>query len=763
MSKPSVRILEEKKVPEIATGDGSQAKVYVPNGLTPEQWLKIREKTVLAGQLFKEQQYFLALNVVHEMPLTHLLYDYQLILIGLWTYLNLGFYAKAETYCETILKKKDIPGLRRGLLMTLHMQGKYEDALSYTTVLTPEETTEMSKLIQEVHVTFKNKVYPPYICAIGGHTTKLTEFLNHGGNANEIYQAPRLGPGNPSLLYLAAANGQDEVVRLLLGLPSLSSTPQTNTKQSTPQQKGPEKNKKGQTPTSTAKPTPSLRIADVEFENVGWKCIHIASYLGFTKVVSSLLEAKADIHAKMFGSGSDALQLALIGNNITTARMLLAKKANINAPMPVTPNLGIVENFILVPGTTTIRVDALQGPAFWHVAAKGRAELLKHLITDQHIDVNVKNKTNRHASLLHFVTGRGITGERCDFPTVKMLLEQKANPNALTESGYSPLHFACRCGDSDALSTVQELIKYKSEINAITRYNETPLVCALSADNVPIVKELIMAKADMIVTEQQLKQPVMVWSVLQGTNYLVKAILEGYWIRLSRDLGLPEDLPGVSSPNNPTNTPTNPTQISTSTTTTQSLLPVKALDPVKVQQRLDQMAQFVNTKSNKVGLAALHWSVFKGDWVNVGLLLRYGADPVLECEYESVVCTPLKCAQMHWLGKQFGTEIEDMLDCATIIKQAIAIKNGEELPAPVIHDIALKDDIKDGITAKMAEYQMAKRTQQQSKTPEQIEEELDEDWEYGEGEYEGECEWVDDGEGWLDQYEYDEQQQEEEQ
>jgi hypothetical protein len=118
---------------------------------------------------------------------------------------------------------------------------------------------------------------------------------------------------------------------------------------------------------------------------------------------------------------------------------------------------------------------------------------------------------------------------------------------------------------------------------------------------------------------------------------------------------------------------------------------------------------------------------------------------------------------MHWLGKQFGTEIEDMLDCATIIKQAIAIKNGEELPAPVIHDIALKDDIKDGITAKMAEYQMAKRTQQQSKTPEQIEEELDEDWEYGEGEYEGECEWVDDGEGWLDQYEYDEQQQEEEQ
>ena len=77
--------------------------------------------------------------------------------------------------------------------------------------------------------------------------------------------------------------------------------------------------------------------------------------------------------------------------------------------------------------------------------------------------------------------------------TLKSLLERGANPNATTNSGATPLHWAVRWNN---LSAFNLLITAGADVNAVNRFGRSSLHWAAGACNAEMVKRLLAAGAD---------------------------------------------------------------------------------------------------------------------------------------------------------------------------------------------------------------------------------------------------------------------------
>ncbi|CAG0884303.1 unnamed protein product [Cyprideis torosa] len=173
----------------------------------------------------------------------------------------------------------------------------------------------------------------------------------------------------------------------------------------------------------------------------------------------------------------------------------------------------------------------------------------------------IASEENRH-SVVEVLLGHGadpnITNEGGISPlhvarsaeTVERLIEGKANVNAKTECGETPLLFASRCSsnhsvceallahgadpnitDNEKTSPLHEtmlaetatlLIQKKANVNAKTRSGETPLFTATERDCRPVIKVLLAHRADPNIAGKHKKIPLHVARSAETAELLIQ-------------------------------------------------------------------------------------------------------------------------------------------------------------------------------------------------------------------------------------------------
>ena len=173
---------------------------------------------------------------------------------------------------------------------------------------------------------------------------------------------------------------------------------------------------------------------------------------------------------KAFYKKRTALFMAAINGHYETAKVLIAAGGDINK----LDDDGITPLHYVVSGG---RDTPLLVPA----------ETVKKFIVEFNPDVNIPTavfkNTPLHTALIH--------GQ---IHAVKVLLENGANPNAVTREGKTPLHHAV---NYSLLGSAKALLSAGADVNAVDVYEQTPLFDATKNDDVRIVKVLADAGVDV--------------------------------------------------------------------------------------------------------------------------------------------------------------------------------------------------------------------------------------------------------------------------
>src|SRR3984885_6260223 len=110
-----------------------------------------------------------------------------------------------------------------------------------------------------------------------------------------------------------------------------------------------------------------------------------------------------------------------------------------------------------------------------------------------------------------------------DTPTVRALIQQKADVNATIADGTTALHWAVRAGD---LAMVESLLAAGADAKAKDRYGLTPVSLACSNANAVILKRLLDAGADPNSPDPQGTTALMIAARTDGGTEAVKLLLE---------------------------------------------------------------------------------------------------------------------------------------------------------------------------------------------------------------------------------------------
>ncbi len=535
------------------------------------EYMSIMENSTAAYELYKTGLYQHCLTTLREIPEKYLSDSDKIT--RLMAYLNLGCYNKCYEEASNILTKVDNNIARRVVVQSCLMTGQYTLADSHINLL-DESREDIKPVLNEMAEARAEPAMPPWVAAMGGHIDALKQYLE-SHDVNVTFTSGRLGPGSPSLLFLAAANGQTDVIKFLV-----------------------------------------TKGADVNVINNGWSALHMAILLGYIDVVVTLLELGADVNIKP--SNLTPVQLAAALNHGPLITLLAAHKADLAAPMPPIPNMGVSEDVMMTKETRAMRIAALRGPAHFHAAAKGHADALAALLAAGGWGVNQPNPDAADATLLHMATGRGAAGDRCHLGAVKVLMEAKADVNAKTTQGYTALHFAARTNDEASVEVLDVLVDAGAELDANTTLKETPLVAALCSGSTIAVRKLLSLGADVAAAEAIVRQPLAAWSVLAEMPQMLAAVLEG----------------------------------------------VKAKGG-------EEAAVTVARAESEGAVTALHWACLKGDFVSTALLLRYGAICTSEAVINGQKVTPLRCSRLYNVGRMMGATQAGMRDCEDLVVAAL--------------------------------------------------------------------------------------------
>jgi uncharacterized protein len=110
-----------------------------------------------------------------------------------------------------------------------------------------------------------------------------------------------------------------------------------------------------------------------------------------------------------------------------------------------------------------------------------------------------------------------------DAPSVRALIQQKADVNATIADGTTALHWAVRAGD---LAMVESLLSAGADAKAKDRYGLTPVSLACSNANAVILKKLLDAGADPNSPDPQGTTALMIAARTDGGTDAVKLLLE---------------------------------------------------------------------------------------------------------------------------------------------------------------------------------------------------------------------------------------------
>ncbi|KKT23685.1 MAG: hypothetical protein UW09_C0003G0207 [candidate division TM6 bacterium GW2011_GWF2_43_87] len=240
-----------------------------------------------------------------------------------------------------------------------------------------------------------------------------------------------------------------------------------------------------------------LDIVKFLFENgayinqskLGFTPLFSAVQGGNLDVISYLIDvAKADVNA-VDQWGTTPLHKAIRSNQLEAVKLLVKKGADVNQK---------TKHF---------------GTPLFSAAEKGNLEIMRYLIEDEHVDVNVKVDDSENFTPLH----NAVTFHKLD--AVKFLIKKGADVNQGNWRLMTPLFFAVRDAN---LAIVRCLVEEgKADVNSVNEWKETPLFLAGRADkDLEIVKYLIEKGADVGVKNNKNE------TALEGESDFVKKVKE---------------------------------------------------------------------------------------------------------------------------------------------------------------------------------------------------------------------------------------------
>lgn len=110
---------------------------------------------------------------------------------------------------------------------------------------------------------------------------------------------------------------------------------------------------------------------------------------------------------------------------------------------------------------------------------------------------------------------------------VTTLLDCGAQPDAYTDLGRTPLHYAMRSYDfGNRLACVQALVEHGADVNDRTRADDTPLTMAISQGSIETVRWMLQHGARIDAVDRNGDTPLLVAMTLSKNEEMVKLLIE---------------------------------------------------------------------------------------------------------------------------------------------------------------------------------------------------------------------------------------------
>ena len=200
--------------------------------------------------------------------------------------------------------------------------------------------------------------------------------------------------------------------------------------------------------------------------------LHATSENGDALALEALAKAGADVN-QLNLDGRAALQLAAQGGHASCVDILVAMKADVN-------------------------VQTKDGRAPIHFAAQGgHLSCIQLLVTKFGVDVNVQDIEDEMAPI-------HLAAERGHAPCIEFLVASKANVNAQTKRGTTPIHFAAK-GHSSCIDML--VTKYGVDVNVQNKTGWTAVFVAVLFNSPACIPTLVQLKADVNIRSGDGKTP----------------------------------------------------------------------------------------------------------------------------------------------------------------------------------------------------------------------------------------------------------------